>query len=1101
MKLTTFFLLITFITVNASVYSQVTKLDFKAQGITVKEILSRIEDQSQFFFMYNDRKIDTERKVDLDLKHAKIEDLLKTIFEGTNTKFIIKDRQIVLYNESDEEFRAPNTESSAPQQKSVTGKVTDSTGSSVPGVSVVVKGTTTGVITDMDGKYTLYKVPENATLKFSFVGMKTQEIAVVGNTTINVTMAEEAIGLDDVVAIGYGTVKKSDLTGAVSSVKSTSLESKPASTIDNLLQGKVAGLQVSIPSGEPGAGADIRLRGISSRAGSNRPLYVVDGFPLGDAGNLWQVNTNDIESIEVLKDASAASIYGSRGANGVIIITTKSGKSGRKSEVSLSIQSGFQKINLQNSDIIKDPYLYAVLSDEAYLNDSRYNRERGRYIGANDEAGFYFPSLTDIQTGKWNKTTNWEKEVTQPAPIQNYNVSMTGGGKSNAYMVSLSVFDQKGTLKGAGYKSYNGRFKYDQNLLDNLKIGTNMALTYVDRKPANIGYSSLYRNLVFPIYNDDGTYYKESATDFYNPILLANEVKNLSKEYNFNGMIFFDWEIIKGFNLNAKSGLDFTQNNTDLYNPRSTWLGNIYGGRGTLAYVTSTRFLNEIYGTYKKLFAEKHDLTVTAGYSGEFNQGQGADMTANSFVNDNLTTENMSSGDPSKDELNNSLYKETLNSFISRVNYTFDKRYLVTFTSRYDGSSKFGSNNKYAFFPSIAAGWKINNEAFMKSFTWISDLKFRASYGSTGNQAITIYGTQDKITTTRNRKYFVGTGGYIAGYNPEQLGNSSLKWETTYQADLGIDFSILNNRVTLTADVYNKRSTGLLRQKLLPFSSGFADEHVGTNAKVWINGGEIENKGIEVSIDANIISTHDLNWNMNITGSHNRAIVTDIGEEGEGIGLPVGKGGFLEDCVYWRNGQPMDIIVGYRTKGIIQKGEQYPWLVNEEGKPGEFLYIDKNNDNLLTKDDQEVLGCAQPDVIFSIGSNLKYKGFDLEVQLNGQIGGDIISMQKFSNMKQVNRWTYDNPSKYYPSLRDGRIPRMSDWWLEDGSYVRISNIMFGYTFSQNLIHFVKSMKIYASCSNPYVFTKFSGLDPEVVTFDGGAYPKPTTYNFGLNVNF
>lgn len=1081
-------------TFASNAYTQNTKISLSVTEMKLEEIFLRIESDTYYRFTYDKNDVNVDEAYSINVKNAEIKELLHQLFSKGEIGYTIIGRQIAL---------SPSNKPMITQQlQSISGRVTDSSGQPIPGVTVVIKATTQGTITDSNGDYSLPNVPGDATLVFSFVGFKTQEIKVSNQNTINVVLVEETVGIEEVVAIGYGTVKKSDLTGAVSSVKSTSLESKPVATVDNLLQGKVAGLQVTSPSGEPGAGVDIRLRGISSRSGSNRPLYIVDGFPLGEAGNLQQVNVNDIESIEVLKDASAASIYGSRGANGVIVVTTKSGSFNRKTDISISTQTGFQKINLQNSDIIKDPYLYAALADEAYVNDARYNRPTGRYIGKNDEMGFYFPSLTDIQSGVWDKTTDWENEVVQPAPIQNYNLSAAGGGAKNSFLVSLSVFDQKGTLKGAKYTSYNGRLKYQQSLLDNLKLGTNIGLTYVNRNPANISYTALYRNPVFPVYNDDGTYYKESPTDFYNPILLANEIKNVVKEYNLNGMVSLDWDIIEGLKFKAQSGLDFMQNNSDLYNPRTTWLGNIYNGRGTLAYVTTIRLLNDAYLTYKKVLGEKHDLTVMAGYSGEMNQGWGADMTANSFVNDNLTTENMSSGDPTKYEIGNSLYKETLNSFISRVSYIYDDRYLATFTARYDGASKFGANNKYAFFPSIALGWKLSNESFMRSVEWISNLKLRASYGSTGNQAISIYGTKDKITTTRNRKYFVGRGGYIAGYNPEQLGNSSLKWETTYQANIGLDFSVLNNRLTITADAYNKRSTDLLRQKYLPYSSGFADEHVGTDAKVWINSGEIENKGIEVSLDLDLIRGKSFNWNLNINGSHNRTYVVDIGEEGEGLGLPAGKGSFLEDVMYWRNGEPMNIIMGYPTDGIIQTGESYPWLIGEEGLPGEFKYLDKNGDDKLTlEEDGEIIGYAQPDVIFGFNSNFSYKEFDIAIQLNGQIGGDIISERKFSNMKMVNRWSYDNPSDYYPSLRDGRLPRMSKFWLEDGTYLRISSIVLGYTFTHSVISFAKQARIYASCSNPYFFSKFSGLDPEVVTFDSGAYPKPSTYSFGINVTF
>lgn len=1082
--------LLTFSLLTIAAYSlsgQGLKVSLQAKNESYAVVFKEIEQQTGYSFLVNESELDTDEKLSVDFKDESLEKALTSILSAKDLTFSLVDKNIVIKRKEHE-------------TKTVSGIVVDNDGVPLVGVAVVVKGTSEGVSTDSDGKYNIQASPSDI-LEFMFLGFMDYERQVGEDKVINVEMKPDNTVLDDVVVIGYGSAKKSDLTGSVASIKADTFEARPVASVDGLLQGKVAGLQVVQSSGEPGASVEIRLRGVSSRQGSNSPLYVVDGFPYGDAGALKQINVNDIASIEVLKDASAASIYGSRGANGVIMITTKSGEINKRPTISIATNTGVQWVNTSNFGIIKDPYLYALLSDEARVNDSRIGVPK--YIGAYDDSGFYFPSLTEIQSGAWDKTTDWSEEVLKPALIQNYNISVSGGGKTNAYMLSASYFNQDGTLIGSGYESVSTRFKFDQNVGKKLKIGTNLSFSYVNRDLSNITYSSLYRNPVFPVYNEDGSYYKEDPTDMTNPVMLANEVKNHSDGYDFYTVTYLNWDICKGLSLRAQSGLKFGASISDKYYPRTTTLGDQNKGQAELENYLGTVMLNEVYATYKNKFGrdKKHDFSAMLGYSSEVTSNRGSGLVAVGFSNDNLTNENMSMGDPQKNKLSNYQQKEVLSSFVSRINYTYDDRYIVTFTGRFDGSSKFGSNNKYGFFPSVAVGWKIASESFVKdNITWLNELKLRASYGSTGNQAISVYGTKDKISGTLNDKYYDGNT-LVSGLGLTQMGNNSLRWETTRQANIGIDLGVLDNAIVFSMDLYDKNTTGLLRQRSLPLSGGIGNHHNGETGKVWVNSGELNNRGIEFTFNARIFGRRDFTWNVNATASHNLTVVKDIGEEGESMGLLRSRGDFSDGGVYWRNGLPMDVIVGYLVDGIIQTGEQYTHLTGDDGMPGEFIYRDLNNDGELTADDMQVLGNAQPKWIVGFGTTLTYKGFDLDVQFNGMLGHDVISQQKFSNAKQVNRWTVDNPTQNYPRLRGGRNLRLSDWWIEDASFVRISNITFGYTFDPNRIKCIKGLRLFFNCANPYVFTSFSGIDPEVSIWDTGTYPKPTTFSLGINLDF
>ncbi|MEI7829987.1 MAG: TonB-dependent receptor [Prolixibacteraceae bacterium] len=1086
MKLTTFFLLITFITVNASVYSQVTKLDLKVQSVTVKEVLIRIEDQSQFFFMYNDRKIDVERKVDLDLKQAKIEDLLKTIFEGTNTKFIIKDRQIVLYNESDEEFRILNTESSTQQQKSVSGKVTDASGASLPGVSVVIKGTTTGVITDTDGKYNLAKVPENGVLRFSFVGMKTQEITVGSKTAINVTLTEETIGIDEVVAIGYGTMKKSDLTGSVSSVKANDLAAIPQASVAQALQGRTAGVHVKQNSGAPGATTTVRIRGTNSILGGNDPLYVIDGFP-SNIG-IGMLNVEDIESMEVLKDASAIAIYGSRGSNGVIMVTTKKGKTG-KTKVDFGTTLGFQ--SLAKKMEMMNAREYATFYNIRAQNDGRA------------------PFFTQDEINSLGEGFDWQDFVFTTAPIRTHSLTVSGGNEKTKFALSGNIFDQKGIVGKGAYTRYSFRINLDHEISKKMTVNstTTLSRSVTDNKDSSGGRQggslisvALVGPPILTPYNDDGTYrvldnsypFITTGGALINPLNILNEVSDVTNRNRVLSNLSFTYEPIDGLFIKILGGIESSDARNDYYRTTKYYNSTGYASVSTTQEIS---LLNENTVSYVKTFAKKHHLSAVAGFTYQDYITKNLGASGTGFLSDLTETGNIGSattaGIPSS-----GYSKWVLLSSIARVNYNFDSRYLFTFSFRADGSSRYSEGDKWGYFPSGSMAWRISEEQFMKKVSLISDLKLRASYGVSGSQAISAYSTLNNLSSGQT----VFGNKLFTYFIPAATLPGKLKWEKTDQLDLGVDIGIMDNKFRFTADYYIKQTRDLLNTIQLPSSSGYAST-LG-------NIGQIQNKGLEFSFDAHVING-EFQWLLNGNISFNKSMVRKLYGGQDILGGSIDFMVINDNCNLLREGEPIGIFYGYLKDGYDANGME--------------KYKDLEPDGIINQMDKTKIGDPNPNFIYGLNSNMSYKGFELSLFIQGSQGNDLINASSVDNslyymygLNQVrevlyDHWTPENPNAKYPKPVTGLSMRLSDRLVENGSYLRLKNVELAYNFpvkKWNASWFEK-VRLYVSLQNMFTFTKYSGWDPDVNSQGGGLgqgidqnpYPVSKSYTFGINATF
>ncbi|MBW3127723.1 TonB-dependent receptor [Hymenobacter profundi] len=983
------------------------------------------------------------------------------------------------------------------QTLTVRGVVKDATtGEGLPGVTVLVKGTQNGTASQADGAYSIAVPSTDAVLTFSYIGYLPLELPVGGKSVLDANLKVDNKSLDEVVVVGYGTVAKSDVTGSVASLKGSELNKQPASSVDQLLQGKIAGVQVVAPSGEPGAGATVRIRGSSSINGSNSPLLVVDGFPWGDAGNLKQINPEDIASIEVLKDASSAAIYGSRGANGVILITTKRGKAG-KTSITLSTLNTLSTLP-SKLDVWSDPVDVAVID-----NESRRNAGLAPLFVGENYLGTYYPSVAELRgedpnKPAWPYRTYWPDEVYRNPFSQSYTLTATGGTDRTKFSMSGNYYREEGLAIKNYYDRYNGRLNLEQKLTDKLTAGVNLILTHTQR---NGGSLSADRSPVFPIYNPDGTYFRIGPRDFGNPVAYANEVLNKNKTIDVLGTLFVSYDITKWLNFRTQLSDKYGNSIGDVYEPRNiTNTGYLYNGFGVIDNYSSNELLSENYFTVNKNFNEIHNLNVVAGYTTQTFNIRTSRLEGRGFINDALENENLNTA--LTQYTTNGLTKSLLNSYIGRVNYSLLDRYLFTFTSRADGSSKFGANNKWAFFPSAAVAWKLNEEAFLRAVPTISEAKVRVSYGLTGNQGISPYQTLDRLGAGR---YYTG-GNFQTGFGPgifgydgfnkiwEGVPNPDLKWETTSQLDAGLDLGFLNQRITLSADVYYKRTRDLLRQTYITPSSGYD--------RLWVNDGVIENKGVELGLNAEILNG-PVQWSVGGNFTLNRNKLISMGEDNF-----VWNGSSIEMLRAPVNayivGEPINVFYGYKTNGIIQTEEEgrASGLTGDMARPGEIKYVDLNGDGAVNDQDRTIIGNPNPKFLYSLNTSLRHKGFDLSAQFYGVSGNDVFDMRKFSPSRQLQRWTPDNPTNDYPSVNATRAYYGSDWFVTSGSFMRIQNVTLGYNFKSNMIKGLETLRIYFSGSNLYTFTGFhKGFDPEV-PYNGlqyGSYPRPRALSVGVNI--
>ncbi|MCG2462280.1 TonB-dependent receptor [Flavobacteriaceae bacterium F89] len=995
------------------------------------------------------------------------------------------------------------------QDLSVHGTVFDENGGPLPGASIVVKGTTIGAQSDFDGNYSI-EAPSNATLIFSYIGYQTIELPVNGQTSINVDLQISASELDEVVLIGYGSQKKSDLTGAITSLASDELNKGGAiSNVGQAIQGKAAGVVVTQNSKAPGGSTSIRIRGSNSISSTNEPLYVVDGFPTESGIDM---NPDDIASMEILKDASATAIYGSRGANGVVLITTKRAKAGQ-SDVSFNTYLATQKV--------VNPFNMLDGQDYMQLANALYKEIPGQ---ENQENGVYTQSQLNSTVN-----TDWIDATTRNGLIQSYNFQFRGGSEKTKVLSSLGYFDQAGILKNTNFSRVSGRVNVDQEISDRVKTGvsvmaqresSNYQIYDGNILNSNVLYSILTYDPTVPIYNADGSFGRPPGGRGDNPLanLIARE--NEVQKDKFNGSMYLELTIMEGLKARFNAGTEIRHDQLGAYLSKDSYQGSIDGGVANVSDHSLTHNLVEAFVTYDKTWNVKHVFQLMGGYSYEkyINESKGVNVygfSTDLYGFNNLGAASTISG------VSSSKSENLLASFFGRVNYTFDNKYLFTVTVRADGSSRFGEDNKWGVFPSGSFAWKLINEPFMENQNAFSDLKLRAGYGKTGNERIGNYASYGLISNTQyTYDGNTNTSGTIL--NSSSPENSKLKWETTSQYNVGIDAGILDNRVTFNIDGYYKKTNDLLIRINLPMYSGYTQ---GLN-----NIGAIENTGLEFGIESkNFVG--DFTWNTRLNLAMNRNEVLNLGDQTEILltsSKPIGNVS-EENYATIRVGEPLGSLYGYKYIGVLQAGETYSPQPNSV--PGDPKFEDLNGDGIITSDDRDIIGSAYPKLNFGFTNNFTYKNFDLSVFFYGNVGNDLLNMTRMNmewnrTVASLNRWTPQNTDTDLPrngffySQYGGYI---NSHFIEDASFLRLQNLTLGYTLPLKTDIF-NSFRVYLMAENLFTITNYSGWDPEVNTkayendqlvkyggnsqtanagagMDFNSYPTMRAFTFGLNVTF
>ncbi len=971
------------------------------------------------------------------------------------------------------------------QDVTVSGVVTDEKGIPIPGINILEKGTTNGTSTDFDGNYTITVSGSNAILVFSYLGYETQEISVGTSTNINISLIPNTEELEQIVVVGYGTTRRSDITGSISSVQSEELNAFPVLNAEQALQGRAAGVAVqSNNGGEPGAPIQVNIRGNTSIGSNSAALIVVDGF-VGAQMPL----VSDIASMEILKDASATAIYGSRGSGGVILVTTKKGRKGKMAvEVNsnYSIQTITEELDLLNADQFFD----------------YYSQINPRYAQG--------PANTD-----------WQDLIYRTGSTANHQVSFSGGSDKINYYMSGNYFKQDGVIINSDFERFSFLSNIDAQMTDKLKVGFNIIgnrnnKNGVASQPANgsrgdgdviIGAYRFVPDL--GVQNSQGINTQQTVgDDFDNPVAVAQETIDETITDDFRANFYGDYELFEGLSFKTTFGFNTINETRGRFRP-STLIATA-GIQGGIANVESSKFTNilsENYLTYQTQIG-KGSLKAVVGYSYQKETSEFYSAGAQGFPSNNFSYRNLRSGSTPLPPSSALTEREIVSQF-GRLNYEYDDRYLLTFTARRDGSSAFSENEKYAFFPSGAIGWRISNEAFLEDSNTISDLKLRASYGLTGNQAIDPYQSLAQYRTI----YSVVGDQTVNAFVPDQLANPDLKWESSYQTNVGMDLGLFDQRISLTFDYYEIDTEDVI------LGDPSNPEYFGTRPEVLRNVGEIRNQGFEISINSKNIIREDFTWTTNFNWSRNRNTVERL-VNGQDVFLNSSPGSFLQDQTHLlREGEPVGVFWGFEYVGVNQ-GTPVSGTAGYEGfqDPGDELFTDLNNDSVINNDDRKIIGDPNPDWIAGLNNTFTYKGLDLNVFFQASVGGDILSYtllelasgQSNATTEALDVWTPTNTNTNVPSART-REKRPTSRFVYDGSYVRLKNLSLGYSLPEEIISKIglQAIRVFVSGQNLLTFTDYPGTDPEASYRDGntnrgfdyGTYPNIKSFTIGLNAKF
>lgn len=1094
MRISTFLLMVcVFCSYAGNAHSQNAKVSIRMNNVKLDKILNEIENQTDYLFIYNNQ-VDINKITSVKVKNEAVAQVLDRILSGTGINYELEGTHIILTTEAIKDLHAQQ------QAKTVTGTVTDVSGEPIIGANIRIKGTTTGTITDIDGNFSIEAEPQSV-IEVSYIGYLTQETVINNQKSIRFLLKEDTKTLDEVVVIGYGVQKKADLTGSVANINTEKLNTQSNANIGQALQGKIAGVDIVSQGGAPGSGTRIMVRGIGTLNNAS-PLYIVDGMYMN---SIDHINPNDIASIDVLKDASSAAIYGSRAANGVIIVTTKEGSNTEgKPIIDLSVNLGISTASK----------FLDMLDAKGWAEVTTIARQA---IGK--------PAL-DMATDLANKPDNdWQDIMFRPALMQNYNLAVKGGGKYSTYYTGLGYFNQDGIVKGTNYQRYNIQSKNDYKR-GIFSAGTNLIISFSHDKPL---HQELRGGMIGTIlqsvptlekYDDTreggygGTY--GDVVNIPHPLAIIDD--NIMDRYNENVKIFANLyaqiELFKGLKYKLNLTPDFS------FERYKNYLNKYDFGLATNSITQLTErqrrrrnILVENLLTFDRTFGE-HKISALAGYTYQDSrfrhiQAYGEGLPQGLEEIDAATTNRSNEGNS---------WRSVLTSILGRVFYSYQNKYLFTATIRRDGSSKFGKNNRYGYFPSFSLGWNVAEEKFMENVHWLDQLKLRGGYGVLGNQEIDNYQYSSTITTGIN--YPDGNGGLLQGAFPKNFANPDIKWEETAMTNVGIDFMAFNNRLNLTADYYVKNTKDILLTVPIPISSGGANDPIR-------NAGKIRNNGFEFNLGWMDQPNPDISYGINLIGSFNKNKVIAMGSESGSI-----KGGSTNQNITTSETKAGYPIGGYwliSTAGYFNSQEEVDAYAKDGKKiqpaaePGDIKFVDANNDGVINDDDRVFQGSPFPDFTFALNGNMRYKNFDLSIGLQGVLGNKIYNatrqtledVTKGSNFLAscLDYWTPENKNASHPRLtwddpnRNTRAE--SDRYLENGSYLRLRSVQLGYTFPQTWFKgAIQHARVYINAENLFTITSYSGYSPDVNAdnanyrgFDNFIYPTNRTFMLGLNVTF
>lgn len=1085
MRLTLFLSLFTVCQLWATeTYSQITKITVNLENQRIADVLLAVENQSEFYFLYSPKLIDVEKTVTIAVEKQPISEILREIF-GDDVKYAVYDRQIILTPSNDAGLLEQI------QTRRLTGKVTDTEGDPLPGVSVVVKGTNKGTATDAEGLFQIDVTAESKVLIFSFIGMKSREVEIGNQTVFNVLMEEGDLELDEVVVIGYGVQKKRDLTGAVSAIASDEINSLPVTGVQQALQGQASGVMITQNHGAPGAGIQVRIRGVGT-IGDSDPLYVIDGVPTKEGIN--NLNTSDIESISILKDAAASAIYGTRSSNGVILITTKRGKAG-VTDVVFNTQYGIQKIS--NKLDLLNAEQYADICDEALAN-----------------AGL--PTV-------WNNSvsgagTDWQDVVFQNATYQKYDLTVSKGNENTQFLLGAGYLGQEGTVRYSGLDRYNIRFNIDSKVNNRLNVGANLNLARTDEDMIDVEINGVVRSALFQpptveVYNPDGSYAGPGANegDAQNPLGMADRSDKSSQNNLAFGNIFGEYSILPNLKFRSSLGVNIYSTLTRDFDPTFSE-GNANRTTNSLMQ-TSVNYSDIIWENtfnFKPQIGESVKLDILAGNTIESSKNQLMSGYREGFAG-NMDFLQYLDGGSFNDKTRGNLYEWSLASFYGRASVDIKGRYLMSANVRVDGSSRFGKSNRWGTFPSVSLGWRVSDEPFF-NVGFINELKPRFSWGSLGNQDIGLYAFSSNLSQVF---YTIGSPQIPqVGYAPSSDFNPDVRWETTTQTNLGLDLTAFDNRLTVTIDRYSKITSDMLLTLPQPSTSGFGSTG-------WENLGKVSNKGWEFFAGwKEYIGDFSYGIAANLSTLKNE--VLNLGGSSE----PITNNIFFDLATRTEEGHSIREFYGYVADGVFQnQAEILAHKIQPDAVPGDIRFKDISNDGELTSDDRTFIGNPYPDFFYGLNLSAGYRNFDISALFQGQYGNEIYNGAAFwltnsgynynKSTRILNRWTGPGTSNTEPrvtTLDNNQNARASSRYIEDGSYFRLKDLQIGYTLPEEVLNRINisRLRIYFASHNLWTLTDYTGYDPEVgasrtaektVGFDEVTYPQSKSFLVGLNVTF